>query len=81
MSIDVEKWEAMVAASTPGRFEGEGPATAYFWDAMMNGDGEDDGEGEVLFPTTEEEKAAFDLAGDHFSIHQSEQGFIYGNER
>jgi hypothetical protein len=87
--IDKKKYEEMVADSTPGKFEGENPETAYYYDAMMNGDGEiiSFGENEVytIFEISEEEKDVFDLhvdmeknPVDYFSIWISEQGFVYG---
>ena len=37
--IDVEKYREQVKG--PGKFEGEPPETAYFWDQMLNGEGDD----------------------------------------
>jgi len=81
MTIDVQAFERMVADSTPGRFEGEGAATAYYWDACMNGDGEWLGDFS-LFEVSDEEREAFEITADcvHYLILQTEQGFIYGYE-
>ena len=38
--IDVAKYQQMCDDSTPGKLEGEGPATAYYYEAMLDGDGE-----------------------------------------
>jgi hypothetical protein len=37
----------IVADSTPGRFEGESPMTAYLWDCVMNGDYGDEDAGDT----------------------------------
>ena len=83
MPIDVELFRKMVADSTPGKFEGELPETAYFYERMMEGDGEDayDDEG-LLFDVNDEERAAFGLNAEttQFSLYVSENGFVYGSE-
>ena len=38
--LDVSKYQQMIDDSTPGKLEGECPATAYYYEAMMDGDGE-----------------------------------------
>lgn len=85
--IDKAKYDGMVKG--PGKFEGERGETAYYYEAMMHGDGEiiSFGEGEIytVFEISEEEKNVFDLHTDieknpidYFSIFTSEQGFVYG---
>lgn len=85
--IDKTKLDEMVKG--PGKFEGENAETAYYYDAMMNGDGEMVcfGENEIytVFEISEEERDVFDLHTDieknpidYFSIFTSEQGFVYG---
>ena len=93
MTIDVQMYEQMVADSTPGRYEGETAATAYFYEAYLNGDGEglDD---YSLFSVSDEEREAFGLdfnvaidgravpaafLGLYFLVRQDDNGFIYGH--
>lgn len=71
----------------PGKFEGEGPEALYFWDAIMEGDGDfcerhstDDFECTVFDPTDGERKA-FQLSPRGLvHVWQSEQGFVYLRE-
>ena len=81
--IDVEHWKQVVKDSTPGKFEGEKPETAYFYDAMMDGNGEIIETGEeylTYFELTENEKEAFKLDGPYFVIECFGNGFITGYE-
>ena len=67
--------------SGPGKFEGETGATEYFYDAMLDGDGEDFDDGLTGFSPTEEEVEAF---GDELNfcmesylvLHFLEEGFV-----
>ena len=80
--INKKRYEKMVADSTPGRFEGENPETAYFYEAMLDGDGElfkfKDSETFTVFKLSDEEKEIFEIAHDYFAIYISDSGFIHG---
>ena len=90
-NIDTTKYTAHLH---PGKFEGESAATEYFYEQMMNGDGETiwvgagDGTEETameweanIFYVNAEEAEAFDLKiGSVFMICGDSQGFAYGNE-
>jgi hypothetical protein len=79
----------------PGKFEGESAATEYFYEQMLNGDGEtlergypngeddfDVVEIDTIFQITAEEAEAFDLSvGAHFVITEDSQGFVYGSQQ
>jgi len=80
MTIDVQKYQLMVADSTPGRFEGETAVTAYFYEAYLNGDGEWLGD-YSLFSVSPEEMLAFglDFTATAFLVRQDDNGFIYGH--
>lgn len=82
-----------VAHLSPGKFEAEPPATEYFYEQMMNGDGEaifppgeDDADSEpgycaTLFHISAEEEAAFALTCGHwFLLREDSQGFAIGTE-
>ena len=75
--IDLNMWKECVKG--PGKFEGEGPETAYFYDCWLNGEGEDHGR-VTVFVTTEEESATFGLTEMYFGIEEDDRGFIYGSE-
>lgn len=70
----------------PGKFEGEAFYIAYYFDAVMNGDGEplyedDYGDKECigdLFDVTQEERDAFGLDPNttHVVLWYSESGFV-----
>jgi len=84
--IDVSRYVERV--SGPGKFEGERAATAYFYDAMLSGDGEslcfvgEDFEymySATLFNVTAEEAEAFGLAPNSvYMIYEDDYGFVYG---
>ena len=78
-SIDIEYWNKVVVDNSPGKFEGEGPATAYFYEALLNGDGESIESGGFyaeLFQTTPHESEEFGL--DSFVLlWEDSQGFVY----
>ena len=90
--IDITKY---TAHQHPGKFEGETAATEYFWEQMMNGDGEtlysgnfdlaadEDLESEyeaTIFTVQGDEPEAFGLNhGDIFMIREDSQGFVYGS--
>ena len=71
----------------PGKFEGEPRATVYYYDLIMNGDGEDvgpelpEGESLTMFTVSEDEEKAFGqdadlLHGDLVVLHENTQGFV-----
>jgi|GEM_PF-3389594 len=73
--------------SHPGRFEGEGPETVYFYDLTMDGSGDElscmeDGCGEYacMLEVDDDEREAFEFPSNvtHFLVTQSEYGFISG---
>lgn len=78
----------------PGKFEGETAATEYFYEQMLNGDGEticaDNGDeghdyefiaSAELFHINAEEAEAFNLTIGHwFLLREDSQGFAYGSE-
>jgi hypothetical protein len=81
--INIKEWEQAVKDSTPGRFEGEPPETAYYYDMAMNGDGESfllDDKEYSIFDVTEEEKNTFQIKNKYFVVYSSDQGFICGQE-
>lgn len=81
--INIQEYENQVKDSTPGRFEGEKPVTAYYYEALLNGEGEDignDNEPLTVFGPTREEKEAFNLTKPYFAIKTDNNGFIYGYE-
>lgn len=93
MSIDASKY---TAHTHPGKFEGETAATEYFYEQLLNGDGEtiwpadvgdleDDGMNDEpsaeLFHIDAEEADAFGLTvGAWYMIREDSQGFVYGSE-
>ena len=71
--------------SGPGKFEAEPPETKYFYEQMLNGDGEElyhpDNEDYMatVFHITSEESDAFGLADSRiFMLREDTQGFVYG---
>jgi hypothetical protein len=76
---------------SPGKFEGESPATEYFYEQMLNGDGEtlwiETGESDDfdspcadLFHINADESEAFNLPiGFWFMLRYDSQGFVYGS--
>jgi hypothetical protein len=90
MTIDASEY---VAHKSPGKFEGESPATEYFYEQMLNGDGEaifpygeddidsDAGYCATLFQVSAEEADAFGLeCGSWFLLREDSQGFAIGTE-
>lgn len=89
-TIDTTKYTRHLS---PGKFEGESPATEYYWEQMMDGDGETICSSEVFEPDEEhddvmaelfridsEESEAFDLPIGHwFLLREDSQGFILGS--
>jgi hypothetical protein len=81
--IDVSKY----TTDGPGKFESEPPETRYYYERMLEGDGE-----EILLPDYEEEtpiatlftidadeSAAFDIPHGHiFMLREDSQGFVIG---
>ena len=73
------------AHKSHGKFEGEpSGATEYFWEQMLEGDGEtifhetEDVSAEI-FHITEDEAEVFDLnIGECFLLWEDSQGFVYG---
>lgn len=83
--IDKDYYDSRV--SHPGKFEGEDPATPYFYDQALNGDGEtldwqSDGIGNAadLFCFVDSDEAeAFGLEiGSAFVIVEMSDGFVIG---
>lgn len=89
--IDISKY---TAHKTPGKFEGESPATEYFYEQSLDGVGETiycatpETEDEDLFdlPNAElfrvhaDEAEAFGLPiGATFMLREDSQGFVYGS--
>lgn len=80
---DRAHYEAMVKG--PGKFECEPAWTAYFWDQVMNGDGEDrvsGGDTISMFEPDAWEREAFpELEGyDVVSVYSDSRGFVVGNK-
>ena len=75
--IDVATYQDTVDQSS--QYSGEGPATAYYYEAYLNGDNDWIGDF-TLHSVTDEERAAFDIVATcpHYLILQDGQGFIYG---
>lgn len=86
--IDATKY---TAHKSPGKFEGESPATEYFYEQMCNGetiyvstatDAEEMAESDMcadLFQINEEESDAFSLPLHHwFLLCEDSQGFAIG---
>ena len=71
--------------ASPGKFECEPWETLYFYEMMLDGDGEEidfaDGDVITFFQPDAEEKLFFDLKEKFFAISESEQGFVYGKEK
>jgi hypothetical protein len=90
--IDTTKY---TAHQHPGKFEGETAATEYFYEQVLEGNGEtlergypngeddfDVEEVDTVFQITAEEAEAFGLSvGAYFVITEDSQGFVYGNQR
>jgi len=87
--IDANKY---TAHKSPGKFEGESPATEYFFAAMMDGDGEniypsdiedtdeEDARYATVFHVDAEEAEAFDLPmSSVFMLREDSQGFVFGS--
>ena len=79
MTINVQAYEQIVADSTPGRYEGEQAATAYYHEAEQNGDGDLVGD-YAIFEISSEERDAFSFAESetYFAVLIDDNGFIYG---
>ena len=89
-TIDTSKY---TAHKSPGKFEGETAATEYYWEQMLNGDGEEIYAGIIeeesdlseyplatIFRVQADEPEAFGLNhGDIFMIREDSQGFVYGS--
>jgi hypothetical protein len=81
--IDASKY---TAHKSPGKFEGETAASEYFYEQMLNGDGEelysDDEGGAVasVFRIDADESEAFGLPiGGYFLLREDSQGFVMGS--
>jgi hypothetical protein len=86
-TIDPNKY---VRHLNPGKFEGEGPETEYYYELMLEGEGEtvfgsveyeDESAAEAaLFHVNAEESEAFDLSIGHwFLLVEDSQGFVIGS--
>ncbi len=84
MTIDVRQYQS----TGPGKFEAEPPHTQYYWEQVMDGDGETiasdiDGSSEFaqfadLFQADAEESEAFGLnIGDWVIVWEDSSGFAY----
>jgi len=60
-----------------GKFEHEPIETLYYYDAMLNGDGEDLGD-MVKFEVSEKEKIRFTVEEKYFYLEVSDEGFVSG---
>jgi hypothetical protein len=82
--IELKQYEEAVKG--PGALEGEEPATAYFYEAVMNGEGTNiefpDGSITTYFSLSGEEHNAFEISTskEYYAIYQNSMGFIYGEE-
>ena len=88
MSIDTTKY---TAHKHPGKFEGETAATEYFYEQMLDGDGEvifgnvdyedEQAKEAYIFRINADEDEAFDgcPVGYVFMIREDSQGFVYGS--
>lgn len=89
MAIDTTQ---LTAHTHPGKFEGESPATEYFFNAMLDGDGEtiypsdiedtddEDDRYATVFHVDADEAEAFELpAGSVYMIREDSQGFALGS--
>ena len=76
MVIDVAAYEELATGS---QYAGEGPATAYYYEAYLNGDNDWIGDF-TLHSVTDEEREAFGLPATcpHYLILQDGQGVIRG---
>lgn len=89
--IDINKYTAHKHA---GKFVGETAATEYFWEQMLNGDGEtifadqtceenldyEPIDSAEIFFINADESEAFDLPIGHvFMVREDGQGFVYGS--
>lgn len=83
--IDPTKY---TAHQHPGKFEGESAATEYYYEQMLNNDGEtiygsvdyEDAPSAELFHINAEEAEAFDLPIGHwFLLVEDSQGFVMGS--
>jgi hypothetical protein len=61
-----------------GKFEGEHVMTLYFYQAFMNGDGDQYGDdNDLKFDVSDDEAEAFDISkGSQVILQFSEQGFV-----
>ena len=76
--IDVKKHEEAVKG--PGKFEGCAPEDHYYYERIMDGDGESDGPC-TAFDVEADEAEAFGLtAGAVYVIREDDSGFIYGGQ-
>lgn len=82
--IDVAHWTEQTEGL--GKFQGEGPETAYFYASSCDGDGElldlneHESSGSELFETTAEEREAFGADPEHtyFLLVWNSHGFVSG---
>lgn len=72
----------------PGRFEGESQATVYFYLCGLDGDSDDTfdfGGGfnvdlVEVFSVSKEERKMFGLKENHYAIHHTDSGHVWGCE-
>jgi hypothetical protein len=83
--IDKKHYEQMVKDSTPGKMEGNSADVAYYYEMMLDGDGEIigmDSEIYTIFEISEEERNIFELGlksdFPYYCIWETETGFVYG---
>jgi hypothetical protein len=64
---------------SPGKFESEAVYAPYFYEAMLSGDGEELGDGELRFDVTDEDRREFpELKGVEFVLlSEDSNGFVY----
>jgi hypothetical protein len=79
-----EALETFGPTGRPGKFEGEGEDTMYFYSVLLDGFGEEMGiEGEMysVFDVDAAERKVLDLDSDvvKFVIAESDQGFVSGS--
>ena len=78
-TINLRKYQEMV--SRPGKFEGESPETAYYYDIGLDGSADYtffQDQSISVFEVTPEEKDVFNILTPYYAIEESDQGFVYG---
>jgi hypothetical protein len=76
-SIDVSKYQRMINDSTPGRFEGEPPITAYLYEAYLDGDcGVYEDDTVIVYELEPHERVTFNVSSTLYALAVSSDGFI-----